>query len=201
MLTVFALAAALLYGSADFLGGAATRRAHVLSVLPVGGDAASLREATAGRRTPVTSRGTARGIGYGVASGVAFGIFFLFIRNGGESGAFWPVAVARVAGTLIVLAAATGTRVAPLRWQADRRLFLAALGAAGGPGPGRGGHPAGHGVTQIRAGSCGRTSRIWSSGRRNPGEGDRPEGLVVGRVRLARARLVVATPEEHPTYF
>jgi drug/metabolite transporter (DMT)-like permease len=94
-----------------------------------GGDAASLREATADRRTPVTSRGTAHGIGYGVASGVAFGIFFLFIRNGGESGAFWPVAVARIAGTLIVLAAATGTRVAPLRWQADRRLFLAALGA------------------------------------------------------------------------
>jgi hypothetical protein len=32
MVTVFALAAALLYGSADFLGGAAAQRAHVLSV-------------------------------------------------------------------------------------------------------------------------------------------------------------------------
>jgi hypothetical protein len=39
MVTVFALAAALLYGSADFLGGAATRRAHVLSVLLVSGTA------------------------------------------------------------------------------------------------------------------------------------------------------------------
>jgi hypothetical protein len=35
MVTVFALAAALLYGGADFLGGAATRRAHVLAVLAV----------------------------------------------------------------------------------------------------------------------------------------------------------------------
>ena len=32
MVMVLALAAALLYGGADFLGGAATRRAHVLSV-------------------------------------------------------------------------------------------------------------------------------------------------------------------------
>ena len=37
MVTVFALTTALLYGSADFLGGAATRRAHVLSVLLVSG--------------------------------------------------------------------------------------------------------------------------------------------------------------------
>jgi drug/metabolite transporter (DMT)-like permease len=39
MVTVFALTAALLYGSADFLGGAATRRAHVLSVLLISGTA------------------------------------------------------------------------------------------------------------------------------------------------------------------
>jgi drug/metabolite transporter (DMT)-like permease len=56
-------------------------------------------------------------------------MFFLFIRNGGESGAFWPVAVARVAGTLIVLLAAAGTRTGPLRWRPDARLFLTALGA------------------------------------------------------------------------
>ena len=232
MVTVFALAAALLYGSADFLGGAATRRAHVLSVLivsatagvAVAGAAALLaggppREAgigwgicagaaggvgfmffyaglaagpmsvvaplsalvstvlpvavalTEGERPgprvyagallcvaaivgvssgggqaapgapaagtpprastgiPRPSRRAARGIGYGIASGAAFGVFFLFIRNGGESGAFWPVAVARIAGTLIVLIAAAGTRTGPVRWQPDTRLFLTALGA------------------------------------------------------------------------
>jgi drug/metabolite transporter (DMT)-like permease len=242
MVTVFALAAALLYGSADFLGGAATRHAHVLSVLlvsstagmaitagaallaggppraagiawgicagaaggvgfmffyaglaaspmsvvaplsalvstvlpvaaalaegerpgprvyagalvcvaaivlvssgggqvapepagapgRVGGPAASDRGSAVGRGTLVRRRSAARGIGYGFASGVAFGMFFLFIRNGGESGALWPVAVARLAGTLIVLAAATATRTGPVRWRPDRRLFLTALGA------------------------------------------------------------------------
>ena len=74
-------------------------------------------------------RPAARGIGYGFAAGVAFGMFFLFIRNGGESGALWPVAVARAAGTLVVLAAAAGTRTSPVRWRQDGRVFLAALGA------------------------------------------------------------------------
>ena len=231
-----ALAAALLYGSADFLGGAATRRAHVLSVLTVsatagvavtgaaallaggpprvagigwgigagaaggvgfmffyaglaagpmsvvaplsalvstvlpvaaalaegerpgprvyagalicvaaiagvssgGGQAPSDAPGTgapgqpdppAGTGVPGASRRAARGIAYGVASGTAFGMFFLFIRNGGESGALWPLAVARIAGTLIVLMAAAGTRTGPVRWQPDARLFLAALGA------------------------------------------------------------------------
>jgi len=245
MVTVFALAAALLYGSADFLGGAATRRAHVLSVLTVsatagvavagaaallagsppraagigwgicagaaggvgfmffyaglaagpmsvvaplsalvstvlpvavalaegerpgprvyagalicvvaiisvssgggrpargapGAGTGSEPEASqqysepdppAGTRVPRDGRRAARGIGYGIAAGAAFGMFFLFIRNGGESGAFWPVAVARIAGTLIVVIAATGTRTGPVRWQPDARLFVTALGA------------------------------------------------------------------------
>jgi drug/metabolite transporter (DMT)-like permease len=233
MVTVLALGAALLYGSADFLGGSATRGAHVLSVLlisgpagmavatlaallaggppraagiawgacaglaggvgfiffyaglaagpmsvvapvsalvstvlPVtvaladgerpgarvyagalicvvaivlvstgGGQAApeisaaapSPRPGTARRRPP---HGTAiRGVGYGVVAGLAFGTFFLFIRNGGESGALWPVVVARLAGTLVFLSAAAGVRARPLSWRGDRRLFLAALGA------------------------------------------------------------------------
>jgi drug/metabolite transporter (DMT)-like permease len=236
MVTVFALAAALLYGSADFLGGAATRRAHVLSVLLVSGTAgmavvtgaallaggppraagiawgacagaaggvgfmffyaglaagpmsvvapvsalmstvlpvaAALAEgerpgarvyagaltcvtaivlvssgggtrrrgsrpgaavdppgAAAGRTTGLLRHGATRGLAYGIAAGVAFGMFFLFIRNGGESGALWPVAVARLAGTLIVVLAATGTRTGPVRWRDDGRLFAAALGA------------------------------------------------------------------------
>ena len=57
MVTVFALAAALLYGSADFLGGAATRRAHVLSVLLVSGPA-GFAVVTLGR---AAGRGARRG--------------------------------------------------------------------------------------------------------------------------------------------
>lgn len=232
MVTVFALAAALLYGSSDFLGGAATRRAHVLSVLGVsatagavvataaallmpgppraaglgwgacagvagavgfvffyaglaagpmsvvapvsalvstvlpvgaalaagerpgarvyagalacivaivlvsrgGGRPAADSGTTAGLTSPRAEamRMTARGVGYGIASGVAFGVFFLFIRNGGESGALWPVAAARVAGTLIILAAAAVVRARPVTWRRGGGPFLGALGAGVG---------------------------------------------------------------------
>jgi len=221
MVTVFALTAALLYGSADFLGGAATRRAHVLSVLLISGTAGlavvgvaallaggpprasglawgacagaaggvgfmflyaglaagpmsvvapvsalastvlPVAAALAGGERPglhvylgalacvaaivlvssggdrvggaaVMSHRTARAIGYGIASGVTFGMFFLFIRNGGESGALWPVVAARLAGTLVFLAAAAGMRIGPVQWRQDARLFAAALGAGAG---------------------------------------------------------------------
>jgi len=232
MVTLYALGAALLYGSADFLGGAATRRAHVLSVLLVSGPAgmaivtvaalaggappraaglawgacagaaggvgfiffyaglaagpmsvvapvsalvstvlpvavalaegerpgprvyggalacvvaivlvstggqavpgpgrAGGRDTAARRGAAVLRRTATRGVGYGVAAGAAFGMFFLFIRNGGESGALWPVAAARLAGTLVFLAAAAAARTGPVRWWRDGRLFVAALGA------------------------------------------------------------------------
>jgi drug/metabolite transporter (DMT)-like permease len=225
MVTVFALTAALLYGSADFLGGAATRRAHVLSVLLISGTAglavvgvAALVAGGPPRATglawgacagaaggvgfmflyaglaagpmsvvaPVSalastvlpvaaaladgerpglhvylgalacvaaivlvssgnaggdqasgaaaliSRRTARAVGYGIAAGVTFGMFFLFIRNGGESGALWPVVAARLSGTLVFLAAAAGTKIGPVHWRQDGRLFAAALGAGAG---------------------------------------------------------------------
>ncbi len=240
MVTVFALTAALLYGSADFLGGAATRRSHhvlsvllvsasagmvvvlaaallaggppqaagvawgiaagaaggvgfmffyaglaagpmtvvapisalVSTVLPVaaalavgerpglgvyvgalvcvvaivlvssGGPGAAPESpgAAAGAARPDSGlarigarparhRGPARGVVYAIASGVAFGMFLLFIRNGGESGALWPVAMARVAGTLIIVMAAAAARIRPAGWRPDGGLFLAALGA------------------------------------------------------------------------
>ena len=56
-------------------------------------------------------------------------MFLLFIRNGGESGALWPVAMARVAGTLIIVMAAAAARIRPAGWRPDGGLFLAALGA------------------------------------------------------------------------
>jgi drug/metabolite transporter (DMT)-like permease len=223
MVAVFSLAAALLYGSADFLGGAATRRAHVLSVLLVSGTAgaavvgfaalvaggpprasgvawgscagaaggvgfmffyAGLAAGPMSVVAPVSALASTvlpvavafgdgerpgsrvyagalicvaaiglvssggedggmpglrgrqiRGIGYGIVSGVAFGMFFLFIRNGGESGALWPVAAARLTGTVIFLLAAAGVRAGPVRWRSrgkdggDRRVFAAAVGA------------------------------------------------------------------------
>src|SRR5580693_1115398 len=46
----------------------------------------------------VTS-GRLRALGYGAAAGVGFGLFFIFLKNAGQSGVLWPVAISRSAGT------------------------------------------------------------------------------------------------------
>lgn len=83
----------------------------------------------AGPRSLAVWRSRARGVAYGVASGAAFGMFFLFMRNGGETGALWPALAARCAGLVIYLAAAGVMRAAPVSWRAGWPLFAAALGA------------------------------------------------------------------------
>jgi drug/metabolite transporter (DMT)-like permease len=227
VVTIFALAAALLYGCADFLGGVATRRARVLSILPgstlagllialiaalVSGDSASLaglgwglaagvvggiglivfytglaagpmtivaptsaltatilpvavsladgeratalvyagaviclaaivlvsasgsQEASAERKPSLARRLAGRGfhiraIGYGLAAGATFGLFFIFLRNAGHSGAFWPVVAARLAGFLIVVIAAVATRTRPVIAAGGASLLLATFGS------------------------------------------------------------------------
>lgn len=225
MVTVFALAAALLYGSADFLGGIATRRARALSVLPASALAGLLIVLAAaivsGEQAPVagwgwgfaagaaggaglivfyaglaegpmsivapTSALTAtvlpvavalaegeragpavylgaiicivaivlvssvapaagnrqrgslarrlangfqlRAIGNGVLAGVAFGLFFVFLRNAGQSGAFWPIAAARLAGFAVIAIAATLARARPVVASGGARLLLATFGS------------------------------------------------------------------------
>ena len=52
MVILLGLAAAVLYGSGDFLGGMATRRAHVLAVLTVAETAAVIAALTAAAMWP-----------------------------------------------------------------------------------------------------------------------------------------------------
>ena len=52
MVILLGLAAAVLYGSGDFLGGMATRRAHVLAVLTVASTAAVIVAITAAAMSP-----------------------------------------------------------------------------------------------------------------------------------------------------
>ena len=72
MVTFFALAAALLYGSADFLGGVATRRARALSVLPSSAFAGLLIVVVAAAASG--ERASAAGLGWGLAAGAVGGI-------------------------------------------------------------------------------------------------------------------------------
>jgi drug/metabolite transporter (DMT)-like permease len=215
VITVFALTAAVLYGGADFLGGAASRRAHTLAVLTVSAPAGAvviliaalaaggpihwggLGWAVAGGAAggagliafyeglatgPMTvvapvsalvstllpvgfalaagehpglavAAGAAvclgaivlislqgsgpaqqqarpaagRALSYGIGSGIAFGLFFLFLRNAGTTGVFWPVAASRLAGTAVMLAAAAWLGVRPGWRGLGRRVFLAAV--------------------------------------------------------------------------
>jgi drug/metabolite transporter (DMT)-like permease len=49
-------------------------------------------------------------LGYGAAAGVGFGLFFIFLKNAGQSGVLWPVAISRSAGTVVAFGIALATR-------------------------------------------------------------------------------------------
>jgi drug/metabolite transporter (DMT)-like permease len=49
-------------------------------------------------------------LGYGAAAGIGFGLFFIFLKNAGQSGVLWPVAISRSAGTVVALGIALVTR-------------------------------------------------------------------------------------------
>ena len=65
------------------------------------------------------------GLGYGIAAGAAFGLFFLFLRNAGHAAVLWPVAVQRLTGTVVALAAFAIFR--PERGAISKQLLRVAL--------------------------------------------------------------------------
>ena len=71
-----------------------------------------------------------RGLGYGVAAGAGFGLFFLFLKNAGQSGVLWPVAVSRTAGTLVAFGIALSTRTRPWRGVSARTGVIALVSGA-----------------------------------------------------------------------
>jgi len=73
-------------------------------------------EGRRGKGRPAAS-GRLLALGYGVAAGAGFGLFFICLKNAGQSGVLWPVAISRSAGTVVALgiALATGTRLWPRR--------------------------------------------------------------------------------------
>src|SRR5215472_2068492 len=84
MVAIFALAAAVLYGTADFLGGAASRRTSALAVLSV--------TAPAGLVVAIIAALAARdpfrlaGFGWAVAGGAAGGVGFIAFYAGLAAG-------------------------------------------------------------------------------------------------------------------
>jgi len=130
--TVVPVAAALAMGeraSAAVYAGAALCLVAIVLVSMEGGRGSGARSATGPGAGPARFRVAARGLGYGAASGLAFGVFFLFIRNAGTSGVLWPVCLARVAGTVVILAAAVWLGTKPPGPGAGRWVLPAAAGA------------------------------------------------------------------------
>ena len=80
MVIVFALAAAVLYGSADFLGGAASRRSRALSVavlsVPAGAVVMLLAAVVAGGSLPTA------GLGWAIAAGAFGGVGLIAFYTG-----------------------------------------------------------------------------------------------------------------------
>jgi drug/metabolite transporter (DMT)-like permease len=58
-----------------------------------------------------------RGLAYGAAAGAGFGLFFWCLKNAGQSGVLWPVAISRTAGTLVAVGIAVATMTRP--WRRD----------------------------------------------------------------------------------
>lgn len=89
-MTIYALAAALLYGSADFLGGVATRRATALAILP----ASALAGVVVVLIAAVVSgeRAKTAGLGWGLAAGAVGGIGLIVFYSGLAEGPMSVVA-------------------------------------------------------------------------------------------------------------
>jgi drug/metabolite transporter (DMT)-like permease len=83
-------------------------------------------QAASGRRRPACGRLLA--LGYGVAAGTGFGLFFL--RNAGQSGVLWPVAISRSAGTVVAIAIALATGTRPWRLLSGRTARIALASGA-----------------------------------------------------------------------
>ena len=78
----------------------------------------------------VRAVGRLRGLGYGVAAGAGFGLFFLCLKNAGQSGVLWPVAISRTAGTVVAVGIALATRIRPWRWEGGRTGVIALVSGA-----------------------------------------------------------------------
>jgi len=109
MVVLLGLAAAVLYGSGDFLGGLATRRAHVLTVLMLVETAAVIVAVAAAVLSggPASLPGLAWGFSAGVIGGLGLIVFYRGLAAGpmsvvapvsGLVGTVLPVAVALVEG-------------------------------------------------------------------------------------------------------
>lgn len=107
MVTLLALAAALLYGSGDFLGGMASRRAHVLVVLMLADSAGVVVALAAAALSPGPVR--VAGLAWGISAGLVGGLGLIIFYAGLATGPMSVVApVSGLVSTIVPVAVALG---------------------------------------------------------------------------------------------
>ncbi len=135
MVTIFALTAAVLYGSADFLGGVATRHGQLLGVLPLsaGAGAVIVLAAAILSGQPVHVAGLGWGIAGGVAGGVGLIIFYAGLAAGPMS-VVAPVSALTATVLPVAVALAGGERATTVVY-VGALLCLVAVVAVSSAGP------------------------------------------------------------------
>jgi drug/metabolite transporter (DMT)-like permease len=170
------LAAAVLYGSGDFLGGMATRRAHVLAVLAVAETAALIAALTAAAIWPATASlaGLAWGISAGLTGGLGLIIFYIGLATGpmsvvaplsGLVSTILPVAVALAEGER----PGAGVYAGALLCLVAIVLASSAGDTGGGTGPARLGRAIAYGTASgvsfglffLLIRNAGRSGEVW----------------------------------------
>src|SRR5580693_9276648 len=167
MVVLLGLAAAVLYGSGDFLGGMASRRAHVLTVLTLVETAGAIvaLAVAAASSSPVSVAGLAWGVAAGAIGGLGLIIFYAGLAAGPMS------VVAPVSGLVstvlpVAVALAEGERPS-LGVYAGALLCLVAIvlaSSAGGADGSRTGGRRGRRGSAGRSGGAGQTARALAYG-------------------------------------
>lgn len=135
MVTILALGAALLYGSADFLGGVATKHARVLSMLPLSAGAGAVVVLTAALASAQPAR--LAGLAWGVAGGAVGGVGLIIFYAGLAAGPMSVVApVSALMSTVlpVAVALAGGEHASPTVY-AGALLCLVAIVLVSSSGP------------------------------------------------------------------
>ncbi len=135
MATIFALAAAVLYGSADFLGGVATRHGQLLRILPLSAGAGAVIVLAAAILSGQVAHWA--GLGWGIAGGMAGGIGLIIFYAGLAAGPMSVVApVSALTATVVpvAVALAEGERASAIVY-VGALLCLIAVVAVSSTGP------------------------------------------------------------------
>ena len=154
MVTIFALAAALLYGSADFLGGVATRRARVLAVLPLsaGAGAVIMIASALLAGDPLRSAGLGWGIAGGAVGGVGLIIFYAGLAAGPMS-VVAPVSALMSTVLPLTFALAGGERLSAMEYTGALLCLAAIVLVSSAETKQSAGRPRRRGVMAVLAGT------------------------------------------------